>query len=98
MNFKRNALTHTRRFKPRARNRFRNILAQMHVSMVMKIEADECRAALTLIRRTIEDHCPPGVLPSEEAVNGLYGPGLMDEAEALAAAIVATIDQSNCAR
>jgi hypothetical protein len=33
------------------------------------------------------------VLPSEEAVNGLYGPGLMDEAEALAAAIVATIDQ-----
>ncbi|MES0102781.1 hypothetical protein NKK50_03915 [Mesorhizobium sp. M0001] len=61
--------------------------------MVMKIEAAECRAALTLIRRTIEDHCPPGVLPSEEAVNGLYGPGLMDEAEALAAAIVATIDQ-----
>ncbi|WP_246501593.1 hypothetical protein [Mesorhizobium caraganae] len=36
---------------------------------------------------------PPGVLPSEEMVNGLYGPGLMDEAEALAAAIVATIDQ-----
>ncbi|ESX46912.1 hypothetical protein NLY43_02995 [Mesorhizobium sp. C416B] len=61
--------------------------------MVMKIEAAECRAALTLIRRTIEDHCPPGVLPSEEAVNGLYGAGLMDEAEALAAAIVATIDQ-----
>ena len=57
-------------------------------------------AALTLIRRTIEDHCPPGVLPSEEAANGLYGLGLMDEAEALAAeaealaaAIVATIDQ-----
>ena len=65
----------------------------MHVSMVMKIEADECRAALTLIRRTIEDHCPPGVLPSEEMVNGLYEPGLMCEAEALAAAIVATIDQ-----
>ena len=50
-------------------------------------------AALTLIRRTIEDHCPPGVLPSEEAANGLCGLGLMDEAEALAAAIVATIDQ-----
>ncbi|MER8746005.1 hypothetical protein NKH54_23395 [Mesorhizobium sp. M1004] len=61
--------------------------------MVMKIEADECRAALTLIRRTIEDHCPPGVLPSEEMVNGLYGPGLIHEAEALAAAIVATVDQ-----
>ncbi|AZV21585.1 hypothetical protein EJ079_22365 [Mesorhizobium sp. M7A.F.Ce.TU.012.03.2.1] len=44
--------------------------------MVMKIEADECRAALTLIRRTIEEHCTPGVLPSEEMINGLYGPGL----------------------
>ena len=44
-----------------------------------------CRAALTLIRRTIEEHCPPGVLPSEE-------PELIHEAEALAAAIVATID------
>ena len=59
----------------------------------MKIEADECRAALMLIRRTIEEHCPPGVLPSEEAVNGLYGPELIHEAEALAAAIVATIDK-----
>ncbi|RUX26812.1 hypothetical protein EOA13_22085 [Mesorhizobium sp. M7A.F.Ca.US.011.01.1.1] len=59
----------------------------------MKIEADECRAALTLIRRTIEEHCPPGVLPSEEMVNGLYGPELTHEAQAIAAAIVATIDQ-----
>ena len=33
------------------------------------------------------------MLPSEEAVNGLYGPELMHEAEALAAAIVATIDK-----
>lgn len=65
----------------------------MHVSMVMEIEADECRAALTLIRRTIEEHCPPGVLPSEEMVNGLYGPELIHEAEALAAAIVLTIDK-----
>ncbi|ESY64352.1 hypothetical protein NKH57_27990 [Mesorhizobium sp. M1050] len=59
----------------------------------MKIQTDECRAALTLIRRTIEEHCPPGVLPSEEVVNGLYGPELIHEAEAIAAAIVATIDQ-----
>lgn len=65
----------------------------MNVSMVMKIEAAECRAALTLIRRTIEENCPPGVLPSEEMVNGLYGPGLMDEAEAIAAAILSTIDK-----
>ncbi|WP_245438046.1 hypothetical protein [Mesorhizobium sp. WSM4312] len=34
-----------------------------------------------------------GVLPSEEAVNGLYGPTLLDEAEAIAVAIVATIDK-----
>ncbi|WP_164890632.1 hypothetical protein [Mesorhizobium sp. M7A.F.Ca.US.002.01.1.1] len=59
----------------------------------MNIEADECRAALTLIRRTIEEHCPPGVLPSEEMVNGLFGPELIDEAEALAAAIVATVEK-----
>lgn len=60
---------------------------------LMKIEARECRAALTLIRRTIEEHCPPGVLPSEEMVNGLYGPELMDEAEAISAAIVATVER-----
>ncbi|MEI9410698.1 hypothetical protein [Mesorhizobium salmacidum] len=59
----------------------------------MKIEAEDCRAALTVIRRTIEEHCPPGVLPSEEMVNGLFGPGIMDEAEALAAAIVATVEK-----
>lgn len=57
------------------------------------IDTEECRAALTLIRRTIEDHCPPGVLPSEEAVNGLYGPDLMHEAAALATAIVKTVDK-----
>ncbi|MER9164416.1 hypothetical protein [Mesorhizobium sp. M0715] len=49
--------------------------------------------ALTLIRRTIEEHCPPGVLPSEEMVNGLYGPELMDEAGAISAAIVATVER-----
>ncbi|PBB23944.1 hypothetical protein CK228_24625 [Mesorhizobium sp. WSM4312] len=53
----------------------------------------EARDALRLIRATIEEHCPPGVLPSQEAVNGLYGPELIHEAEALAAAIVATIDK-----
>ncbi|WP_032999231.1 hypothetical protein [Mesorhizobium sp. LNJC405B00] len=53
----------------------------------------ECRAALRLIRETIENHCPPGVLPSEEAANGLYGPSLLSEAEALSAAIVATVQR-----
>lgn len=57
------------------------------------MDISECRAALRLIRETIEEHCPPGVLPSEEAVNGLYGPELMDEAEAISAAIVATVER-----
>ncbi|TPK59015.1 MULTISPECIES: hypothetical protein [unclassified Mesorhizobium] len=51
------------------------------------------RAALQLIRATIEEHCPPGVLPSEEAVNCIYGTSLLDEAQAIAAAIVATVEQ-----
>ena len=57
------------------------------------IDPAECRAALALVRRAIEDHCPPGVLPSEEAVTGLYGPAIMHEAAALAAAIVKTVDK-----
>jgi hypothetical protein len=57
------------------------------------MDTAECRAALTLIRRTIEEHCPPGVLMSEEQVNGHYGPTIMHEAAALAAAIVKTVDR-----
>ncbi|RWD69696.1 hypothetical protein [Mesorhizobium sp.] len=53
----------------------------------------ECRAALRMIRATIEEHCPPGVLMSEEQVNGRYGPTLLDEAEALSVAIVATVER-----
>ncbi|TPM59176.1 hypothetical protein FJ959_09925 [Mesorhizobium sp. B2-2-4] len=59
----------------------------------MKIEVDECRLALTMIRRTIEEHCPPGVLPNEEMINGLYSPDLMGEAQAISAAIVATVEK-----
>lgn len=29
-----------------------------------------CRAALQLVRATIEEYCPPAVLPSEEYING----------------------------
>ncbi|TGQ70995.1 hypothetical protein EN829_000990 [Mesorhizobium sp. M00.F.Ca.ET.186.01.1.1] len=58
----------------------------------MKNDQEE-RAALRLVRATIEEHCPPGVLPSEEAVNGLNGPTLLAEAEALAKAIVATVER-----
>ena len=53
----------------------------------------DCRAALQLIRETIEQHCPPGVLPSEEVVTGLYGPTVMHEAAALAEAIVKTVSR-----
>lgn len=49
------------------------------------------RAALHLIRATIEEHCPPGVLMSEEQVNGHYGPTLLGEAEAISRAIVETV-------
>jgi hypothetical protein len=69
-----------------------SILENLYVRMVMKNDP-ECRAALRLIRATIEEHCPPGVLPSEEAVNGLYGPTLYGEAEALARAIVTTVEK-----
>ncbi|RWB77236.1 MAG: hypothetical protein EOQ50_10040 [Mesorhizobium sp.] len=51
----------------------------------------DCRAALQLIRATIEEHCPPGVLPSEDFTYGRDGPSLLSEAEALSAAIVATV-------
>ena len=57
------------------------------------IDITECRAALRLIRATIEEHCPPGVLMSEEQVNGHYGPTVLDEAEALSVAIVATVER-----
>ncbi|MDX8454056.1 hypothetical protein RFM98_14940 [Mesorhizobium sp. VK9D] len=60
--------------------------------MVMENDPD-CRAALRMIRATIEEHCPPGVLMSEEQVNGHYGPTLLDEAEALSVAIVATVER-----
>ncbi|AZO57723.1 hypothetical protein EJ077_18420 [Mesorhizobium sp. M8A.F.Ca.ET.057.01.1.1] len=46
-----------------------------------------------IVGATIEDHCPPGVLPSEEAVNCIYGPTLQGEAEAISAAIVATVER-----
>jgi hypothetical protein len=52
-----------------------------------------CRAALHMIRATIEEYCPPGVLMSEEQVNGHFGPTVLDEAEALSVAIVATVER-----
>ncbi|WP_245430102.1 hypothetical protein [Mesorhizobium sp. WSM3859] len=71
---------------------FRNILAKLNVYLVMENDP-ACRAALRMIRATIEEHCPPGVLKSEEQVNGHYGPTLLDEAEALSVAIVATVER-----
>ncbi|RWO24962.1 MAG: hypothetical protein E5Y16_07535 [Mesorhizobium sp.] len=44
--------------------------------------------ALKLVRMAIEQTCPAGVLPSEEAVLLLYGPEPVHEGEALAKAII----------
>ncbi|MER8388489.1 hypothetical protein NKH14_23735 [Mesorhizobium sp. M1380] len=41
----------------------------------------------------IELTCPAGVLPSEEAVNLLYGPLPVHEGEALAKAIIETVER-----
>ncbi|WP_292519312.1 hypothetical protein [Mesorhizobium sp.] len=51
------------------------------------------RAGLQLVRMAIEMTCPAGVLPSEEAVLGLYGPEPVHEGEALAKAIIETVER-----
>ena len=51
------------------------------------------RAGLKLIRMAIEQTCPAGVLPSEEAVLLLYGPEPFHEGEALAKAIIETVER-----
>lgn len=43
--------------------------------------------ALRMIRETLETLGPPGILPSEEAVLGLYGPEPVHEAEAIVEAL-----------
>ncbi|TIL57646.1 hypothetical protein [Mesorhizobium sp.] len=50
-------------------------------------------AALKLVRAAIEQTCPAGVLPSEEAVVLLYGPEPIHEGEALAKAIIETVER-----
>ncbi|RWQ21592.1 hypothetical protein [Mesorhizobium sp.] len=50
-------------------------------------------AALKLVRMAIEQTCPAGVLPSEEAVLLLYGPEPVHEGEALARAIIETVEK-----
>lgn len=56
---------------------------------------DNTWAALRLVRMAIEETCPAGVLPSEEAVLLLYGPEPVHEGEALAKAIIATVEKLN---
>ncbi|TJW42367.1 MAG: hypothetical protein E5W83_21785 [Mesorhizobium sp.] len=51
------------------------------------------RAGLKLVRVAIEQTCPAGVLPSEEAVLLLYGPEPVHEGEALAKAIIETVEK-----
>ncbi|TIM05943.1 hypothetical protein [Mesorhizobium sp.] len=50
-------------------------------------------AGLKLVRMAIEQTCPAGVLPSKEAVVLLYGPEPVHEGEALAKAIVETVEK-----
>jgi hypothetical protein len=50
-------------------------------------------AGLKLIRMAIEQTCPAGVLPSEEAVVLLYGPEPVHEGEALAKASTETVEK-----
>ncbi|WP_246677811.1 hypothetical protein [Mesorhizobium sp. B2-4-18] len=57
------------------------------------ISAEDCDEALGLIRMAIEQTCPAGVLASREMVNALYGPTPIHEAEALAKAIIATVEK-----
>ncbi|PAQ01554.1 PAC2 family protein [Mesorhizobium mediterraneum] len=52
-------------------------------------------AALKLVRMAIEETCPAGVLPSEDAVLLLYGPEPVHEGEALAKAIIETVEKLN---
>ncbi|TPL67612.1 hypothetical protein FJ954_24740 [Mesorhizobium sp. B2-3-15] len=59
----------------------------------MMISAEDCDEALGLIRMAIEATCPAGVLASREMVNALYGPTPIHEAEALAKAIIATVEK-----
>jgi hypothetical protein len=50
-------------------------------------------STLRMIRLAIETTCPAGVLPSEDAVLGLYGPEPIHEGEALAKAIIETVER-----
>lgn len=56
------------------------------------------RAALKLVRMAIEQTCPADVLPSEEAVLLLYGPEPVHEGEALAKAIIETVEKLTACR
>lgn len=51
------------------------------------------RAALRMIRETIETLGPPGALPSEEAVLAACGPELVHEAEAICEALVSLLSR-----
>jgi hypothetical protein len=57
------------------------------------IEYPQRLGRLRLVRTAIEQSCPAGVLPSEEAVLLLYGPEPIHEGEALAKAIIETVER-----
>jgi hypothetical protein len=56
------------------------------------------RQALRMVRETIETLGPPGALPSEEAVNSLYGPEPVHEAQAIVDALVTILSDPHARR
>ncbi|MGX9571851.1 hypothetical protein [Mesorhizobium sp. f-mel] len=54
-----------------------------------------CWTALHMVLMAIEETCPAGVLPSEEAVLLLYGPEPIHEGETLAKAVIETVERLN---
>lgn len=63
---------------------FEPIDMELEESRTMSAEA---WAAMRLVRDALEQHCPPGAVPSEETVVARVAPTLMAEAEAMVTAI-----------
>jgi hypothetical protein len=70
-----------------AEQRLREIERLQKIAAISRENRQNGGAALRMIRETIETLGPPGALPSEEAVLGLYGPEPVHEATAICEAL-----------
>jgi hypothetical protein len=50
-------------------------------------EREEAWAAMSFLHEALSELCPPGSLPSEEAINARYGPTFLGYAKAFVAAV-----------